>query len=493
MKYLLVLFFLNTTLALSNSADLNCKTQILQFYGLGGLIQPYSYHNLVKQLNVDHCPGIEYSCCSFVDFKLTKTIWDTKVDVIKSYLTKIFKIIQKTTLLQETLLQIANLNKDKAFPSCRQVDSTFFNNPIHYDEIYFYLQNAFDAFAYMQKGFYCTICDAKNHQYLGLMKGSTRKVAVIDVKFCNDLIFFFREYIMFKVYFLDPMIINTNNLLNCHAGENKYDFKFEYLTNYQMIQSCVEKGENCEFVCKEFRFGGASELFVGKVGKLYEFFNNLQNILLEYNPALKNEIDSEFKVDTDDISSEFFTDITNQHDPEVYSLLKDFNLSEFEINIESKGINMFDISTKSNYFLTNARTRGQIIKNFGIHVPTDGTTETHSMIDSEINEDSEKSMATSKLITNYKDEDNWEKKHQLEKMSQDPHTPSTAEVETMVMERDRLEQEMANEIKAKGTVEYQNGVGEENFGAAFDIPNSATSLLKIIGVIMSITILIFVK
>jgi len=214
MKHLFVLLLMRVTFAVITADDLTCKTQILQLYGLGGLVQPVSYYNLIKQLNVDHCPGIEYSCCSFSDFKLTRSYWLKRVESIKRYLTKMFRIVQKTTVLQGSLLQIASLIKNKNSKYCKEVDATFFNNPIHYDEIYYYLQNAIDAFAFLQKGFYCMICDAKNHQFLGINKEKARKVAIIDVKFCNDLVFFFREFIMFKVYFIDPMIVNTNYLLN---------------------------------------------------------------------------------------------------------------------------------------------------------------------------------------------------------------------------------------------------------------------------------------
>ena len=278
MKLVIGFLLFKLGIAVFTVEDMPCKTQILQFYGLGGVVQPTSYEKILQQLNADFCPGIEYSCCSYTDFKLSKTLWDTKVDGIKSYLTKMFKIIQKTAMLQPSLLHIASVIRDKPSRYCREVDSTFFNNPIRYDEVYFYLQNALEAFAFMQKGFYCAICDAKNHQYLALEMGNTRKVVVMDLKFCNDLIFFFREFIMFKVYFIDPMIVNTNYLLNCHEDTDKYRFEFEYMTTYQMIERCVEKGENCEYVCKEFRFGGSSELFVGKIKKMYEFFKNVEKV-----------------------------------------------------------------------------------------------------------------------------------------------------------------------------------------------------------------------
>lgn len=493
MKVLLVFLLLRPSLSIITADDLNCKTQILQFYGLGGLVQPTSYEVLLKQLNVNHCPGIEYSCCSYVDFKLTKTNWDMKVESIKRYLTKMFRIIQKMAVLQGSLLQISSFNKGKESRYCKEVDDTFFNNPVHYDEIYFYLQNSLEAFAFMQRGFYCAICDAKNHQYLALMRGSTRKVAVIDIKFCNDLIFFFREFIMFKVYFIDPLIVNTNYLLNCHENTDKYKYEFEYLTSYQMIESCVEKGENCEFVCKEFRFGGASELFVGKIKKFYEFFKNVEKVITDFNPAIKAEIDKEFIIDEDDYPHEFFTDESNDNDSDSHSLLKDFNLTNFEINIEAKGINLFDTSDHSNYFLTNARTRGSVVKNFGLQQPGDGELSTTNSIDSEISEDSEGSIANSSVISTYKEENDWEQKHEREKIQQDPNAPSKAEMSTLELERDRLEKEMAMEIKMRGSLDLENGVGGENFNAMLNLPVKEKDGSGIITPILVLLVLLMCK
>ena len=92
-------------------------------------------------------------------------------------------------------------------------------------------------------------------------------------KMCNDLIFFFREFIMFKVYYLDPLIINTNLLFNCYEDTDEYKYNFFYNTTYHTIEDCVEKGLDCEFVCKEFKFGTTSDLFVGRLSKYYKFLN----------------------------------------------------------------------------------------------------------------------------------------------------------------------------------------------------------------------------
>lgn len=70
---------------------------------------------------------------------------------------------------------------------------------------------------------------------------------------------------MFKVYYLDPLMIMTSRLYNClDDKENRPDPSF-YNNTFASVQRCLDKGEECEFLCKEFKFGGESELFIGKL------------------------------------------------------------------------------------------------------------------------------------------------------------------------------------------------------------------------------------
>ena len=76
------------------------------------------------------------------------------------YINKVFAIIQKITITQSSLLELAGSVSQKQTDRCKMVDFTFFNSPANSSNIYTFLENALEAFAYIQKGFYCTICDA---------------------------------------------------------------------------------------------------------------------------------------------------------------------------------------------------------------------------------------------------------------------------------------------------------------------------------------------
>lgn len=454
MKAILIGLFVISMVRAINYSDYQCKGELLQFYGLvgpenGG--EPIHYQSIKNEIGFDACPNIEYSCCTVADFKLSKTKWDAKADTIKRYLTKLFRIIQRTTVMQGSLLEMSNMVRTRDNKFCREIDSTFFQKAIQFDEIFFYLQNSLNAFAYMQRGFYCAVCDAKNHKYLAVKdeENSSVRTATIDVKFCNDLIFFFKEFIMFKVFYIDPMIINTNFLFNCYENTDEYRFDFNYNTTYNTIESCVERGEGCEYVCKEFRLGTASDLFIGRLSDYHTFFNNLERILTKFNPNFRNEFESEAVVDEELYPEEFFADIDPDRSPEERDSLGEYDMSKFKIKIAEKGINMFDISSTSNYHLTSI-----------------ASTSNSKSIISETGP-----LGVGDDLDEQKKAE-WEEQHEAEKMQQDPNTPSKAQLTSLVFERDNMENDFSNAINTRGTVDYEAGTNTSNFSAAAKIPRS---------------------
>ena len=51
--------------------------------------------------------------------------------------------------MQSSLIEMAKEVRNKDTDRCREVDFTFFNSPIKYKEVYFYIENALEAFAFM--------------------------------------------------------------------------------------------------------------------------------------------------------------------------------------------------------------------------------------------------------------------------------------------------------------------------------------------------------
>ena len=177
---------------IARSDQLECKHRILQYYGFEGW-------TIAKEPPIEEqdggkrfCPGMEYTCCSRDDFLKSGKLWGENSIKIKGYLTKIFRIIQKIVMMQSSFIEIAQSVSTRENEYCKKIDSTFFNAPVPFDEIYSYLKTAFQSMAFVQKGFYCTICDVKNHKYMMLEQDFSRLMVAMSENSCNDLIHYFK-------------------------------------------------------------------------------------------------------------------------------------------------------------------------------------------------------------------------------------------------------------------------------------------------------------
>ena len=494
---MVILFTSTSTLALS-FGEYSCKTELLQFYGLSGpehSSEPVEYSRIKREAGFDACPNMEYSCCSASDFEISKQKWEEKADNIKRYLTNFFRIIQKTTVMQGTLMEMANSVKKRENKYCDKIAASFFQKAIPYSDIYAYLKNSIEAFAFMQKGFYCAICDAKNHEYLAVEDEHKPGVknTIMGFNFCTNLIYYFREFIMFKVFYIDPMIINTNFLFNCYENTDKYHFNFNYSTTYNTIKDCVEHGTDCEYICKEFKMGKASDLFIGRLKDYHEFMNNLERIVTEKNPSLRGGFDDEITIDSEIYSEDFFANDDLDRNQEENNRIREFDASTFGIRIAEKGIDMFNIANHSNYYLESAAVGFRGKKH--VRMPAmesddddESVFSSKNSFKSEMDESFGMSDEDRDKDEDKDKEDEWEEEHQAEKMEQDPDTPSKGELSSLIIERDNMEHDFAKAVNDRGTIDYEPGTNTSNFSAAAKVPDDGKTVLIthsfIVGLIM---------
>ena len=363
-------------LDIERSDQLECKHRILQYYGFEGW-------TIAKEPPLEEqdggrrfCEGMEYTCCSRDDFLKSKHMWGDNSVKIKGYLTKIFRIIQKIVMMQSSFIEIAQSVSTRENEYCKKIDSTFFNAPVPFDEIYSYLKTAFQSMAYVQKGFYCTLCDVKNHKYMMVEQDFSRLMIAMSEKSCNDLVHYFKEFIMYKMYYLDPFILNANFMFNCVEDTDKYEYKFDYQATYQEIKHCIEKGKGCGNVCREFRFGKSSELFMGDLKKYEQFLENFESFAERVNVDLQMQNEELYVPEYTFEDSEFF-----KSDQEFTSLKKkELNygrISDYQLLVNNDGIDIFGTAENSNYFLTDQTTTMEKTRIFNTNV---GEGETPSIL-----------------------------------------------------------------------------------------------------------------
>ena len=136
----------------------------------------------------------------------------------------------------------------------------------------------------------------------------------MSANMCSNIIDMFREFFYLKVNLIDPMIINTNFLMNCYYQTDSYLFNFEYNTRLEDINNCATSGgtsPECIQVCSEFKIGESSDMFMGNLTEYQTFMTNLENLVKDFDSSIST---SEYflTIDNETFEGEFFkTDNSN--------------------------------------------------------------------------------------------------------------------------------------------------------------------------------------
>lgn len=331
------LFILSLAL-LQTVADEKCQPQITKFYGFVGIEQSISYTAIKGDLARDFCPRINESCCTVEDFQKSNDNWIRASKQIKGFTLKMFKILQRLAISHGAMVKTYNSLSPEARQRkfCKHVDPSMFSIDMGFEKMFFFLTNALETFSFIQKGFFCTLCDGRSHRFFKL-NGDQSSVQ-IGRESCLNLIYFFKEFITYKVLYLDPQLINLNNMFNCINTSSQTLFKVKYGVTFKKIQQCVLENINCEFLCLDFRLGASYSYFIGDIREYEQFIDKLEQNMKRQNFEEIIE-DSEIEIDTMAYSNEFFTDKDEE----------EFNLSRIGVTISDSGIDLFRQSENSNY------------------------------------------------------------------------------------------------------------------------------------------------
>ena len=326
-----------------------CNSKLLQYYGLKGIPTSTLYAPLLSKMAEDYCPYLENSCCSASDFDLSYKLWVANVDRLKIYLSQIYKVIEKFSLMQSSLIQFLPKIKEKDTPICKEINAYLFNSPVKFDEMRNYIINAIEAYAYIQKGFYCLLCDPVAHQFLKMDPDNGATSVQFSQKSCDDLIFFFREFIAYKIYFIEPLLQDLNKVMNCVHDTDQNNFQHDLQVPYNAVSNCLVNGNGCWKVCKDFRLGQPSYLFIGSLKEYKLIITSIEGIIGKLNKVEMAYED--LQILEENISSEHFVLSDDTSFLSTVGLLTNQNLSCSQSKFQKTGIDIYHTAVNSNYFL----------------------------------------------------------------------------------------------------------------------------------------------
>ena len=325
-----------------------CNIDILTYYGLQGVSSPTEYSSQISDIGSNYCPEITSSCCSLEDWDNTVLLWQTVSANIILVLKQYFTLLQNISIIQQSVLPILADLQATPLKVCRQIDETFFKTPIKFDQVHFIIKAAFEGFSLLQRGFYCTICDSDNHSYFSSGNPYQRLMIGVDRNFCPVIIDLMRDFLNYKLFYFDPMIINMNSIIDCSDAIERSYFDNSYRVRYPEIVNCLTNNIDCDSLCNEFRFGSTSNLWIGKLSEYKNTYYKFIKMLKKYNPNFVAP--SSDTLDQGDVSTEFFSKVTL--DPRFGPL--NGNLSRYDILLQDRGVSPFDIGTVSGYFYVDA-------------------------------------------------------------------------------------------------------------------------------------------
>lgn len=321
----------------SNSNGNNCNTNFLGIFNITGFNVPKKIKYVSKI-----CPNISSSCCSKSEIIKLLFIWKNNIrekiqKYYETYLEILLKILNYRTKVEDIASKL-DINNYKKNPLCQEIikDIPFYlNNISETNKIYKFYSMAFELLAYTRKGTYCAVCNHENHSFFNL-NGKNKYELIISEEFCSDITTMLHQYMKYKINNVVPFLISTNNLNNCinnqseifHYNFNKFSYS-DFDDCFNQYDAPNPNANSCKKFCKQFNLTKISDIIEGDIRNLYNFFKRLFD---------NNEISHEefSKINISAITSNLFSDAN----------------FEYDIKIESKGINLLRESNNNGFLLT---------------------------------------------------------------------------------------------------------------------------------------------
>lgn len=278
---LLVVLSLTISAFATQSQKFTCNQQLMESYDLDGQSEPVKDQNLM-------CPEVTHNCCSYAtqinifkkwivsgEEKTINSIYEQFAEIFDTVFEDFAQIEQLAKLVEEETEGIQNSNCHKIASTITRYKVSSLKNQIH-DIVH----KAREFLKTSREGFYCTLCEAKNHQYFNL----TTFEYTMDFNFCSKMVENTLNYYLFKYkFFVKISRLYSEFLTKCDLS-GKY-FSRNFLKNdvkffkrdeiVGEIESCKRGYDSpgsmgqCEEFCSRFNPVKFDTYLEGELDKLF--------------------------------------------------------------------------------------------------------------------------------------------------------------------------------------------------------------------------------
>jgi len=274
-----------------SDSDYRCDRFLMESYDLDGQEKQVKDKNLI-------CPGVRTNCCSYgaqlqIYKKYVVSSEGEKINKFYAEFSKAYeKIFEDFAKIEEIAKTIKERTADFPDSNCNKFASTieFMQVSKMYPRFKVAIKSAYEFLSKSHEGFYCSLCDAKAHQYYNL----TASTITSSWGFCGKMVEETFNYFNFKFnYFMKFSRLYSEFITKCDLRGKyfknrflKYDIKFYRQDAFVgAIQKC-DRGYDkpgamlaCSSYCKRFNPVKYNQYLEGEIDKLFSYQKSLKTLM----------------------------------------------------------------------------------------------------------------------------------------------------------------------------------------------------------------------
>ena len=351
----------------TDTSEKKCNVELIQNYGLHGL-------NVAERVSLKMCPDVQHSCCqesdqmeiyfNWIGSHKKKLVTAHYKDVADLYV-NFFDELKEVHSFSEKIMRML---EQKPVANCKIIAQVLKKFSIRELE-----QKIRENFRQMEQffmesyqGFYCSICNYDNHQFINKEKATV----TMSSKFCRDIV---ESTLPTLLFFYDDLTLYLNTvtrfLESCNY-QGKYKTieelpeKHKLSPNPDFVKSLNECADNrnkdswlhfCAPICENFSLAKLNQFFEPRRKEITKYIKYIKSTLQKHRSMdsqaakakntriLEGKKEGQKNEDTDEKEKQKKTYVKPKG-PAVHTALdeKKIDMEKYKLVFEDEGISLLD-------------------------------------------------------------------------------------------------------------------------------------------------------